>query len=86
MKNSVLPELQRHGRLNKVEYAYVNTDQQKDLAGKLLKGNSIPQLIMFEKVGSHWTRKQLTGAQSMDDTTSFLSRAKQSEPPKTAAQ
>ena len=86
MKNSVIPELQRHGRLSKVEYAEVNTDQQKALAGKLLKGNSIPQLIMFEKVGTKWTRKQLIGAQSTNETGSFVARAKQAQPPKAAPQ
>lgn len=77
MKNSILPEVRRKGRLQKVEYVVVNTDEERDLAGKLMHGNSIPQLILFEKVGSKWTRKQLTGAQSVDQTASFVTRPEQ---------
>jgi len=72
MKYSTLPELEKKGGLNKVAFAYVNTDQDSALAGKLMKGGSIPQLVMFRKTGEGWTRKQLTGAQSTDRVEAFL--------------
>ena len=84
MKNSILPAVRRKGRLEKVEYVVVNADQDRALAGKLMRGDSIPQLIMFQKVGSKWTRQQLTGAKSVDETVSFLGRGA-AQPTQTAS-
>ena len=49
MKNSVIPQVKRQGGLEKVAFAYVNTDADHNLAGKLMQGGSIPQLIMYRK-------------------------------------
>jgi thiol-disulfide isomerase/thioredoxin len=73
MKNSVIPQLEKQGGLNKVAFAYVNADHQRDLAGKLMQGGSIPQLVVFRKTAEgNWTRQQLTGAHSIGETQSFL--------------
>ena len=74
MKNSVIPALEKKGKLAKVEFAYVNADSQGDLAGKLMSGTSIPQLIIFQKNGKGWTRHQLTGPQSVEETVSFVNQ------------
>ncbi len=79
MKYSTLPTLERRGGLNKVELAYVNTDENSALAGKLMKGGSIPQLVMFQKkADGTWSRKQLTGAQSANAVEQFLGSAEES--------
>ena len=78
MKNSVIPQLERQGSLNKVSFAYVNADS--GLASKLMQGSSIPQLIMFRKTSSGWTREQLVGAHSVSDTNSFLARGTEEAP------
>ncbi len=73
MKYSTLPEVEKKGALGKVAFAYVNTDADSALAGKLMKGGSIPQLVMFQKKSDgSWTRKQLTGAQSAGSVEAFL--------------
>ncbi len=83
MKNAVIPQLQRTGSLNRVAFAYVNADSERDLAGKLMSGGSIPQLIMYRKNASGaWQREQLTGAHSVGDTQTFLSRGEDSNPTK----
>lgn len=74
MKNSVIPHLRRQGDLNQVAFAYVNTDADRELAGKLMKGGSIPQLIMYRKTATGWQRQQLVGAQSVGQTQVFLSQ------------
>ena len=74
MKDSVLPQLEQQGTFNKVTLAYVNTDQQQELAGRLMHGGSIPQLILFKKTGKGWMRQQLTGAHSLGDTKNFISQ------------
>ncbi len=83
MKNAVIPQLQRSGSLNRVAFAMVNADSDRDLAGKLMSGGSIPQLIMFRKTASGaWHREQLIGAHSVGDTQSFLSRGDEPTPTK----
>ncbi len=83
MKNAVIPQLQRKGSLNRVAFAYVNADSEHELAGKLMSGGSIPQLIMYHKTTSGtWRREQLTGAHSVDATQVFLGRGEESTPTK----
>ncbi len=82
MKSTTIPEVQRKGGLNDVAFAYVNTDEDGELARKLMRGGSIPQLVMYRKTDSGWTRKQLTGAQSTSSVEAFI----EAEPQPTASQ
>jgi thioredoxin-like negative regulator of GroEL len=76
MKTSVMPQVAAHGDLKAVSFAYVNSDQQSDLAGKLLEGNSIPQMVMFEKTAEGWKQTRLIGGQSAESVEGFLNAAK----------
>jgi thioredoxin-like negative regulator of GroEL len=75
MKNSVIPQVKRQGGLDKVAFAYVNTDADRNLAGKLMQGGSIPQLILYRKTSTGWTRQQLTGAHGAEETKDFIAGA-----------
>lgn len=75
MKHSAIPQVERAGGLEKVSFAYVNTDHQSDLAGKLMRGGSIPQLVLFQKTATGWKRQQLTGAHSPSAIQEFLNQA-----------
>jgi thiol-disulfide isomerase/thioredoxin len=81
MKNSTMPELEKSGGLTGVSVAYVNTDEDSQLAGKLMKGTSIPQLIVYHKTESGWKRQQLTGAHSATDVQALLQRANDASVP-----
>lgn len=72
MKYTTMPELEKKGGLRKVTFAYVNTDSQSQLAGKLMRGGSIPQLVKFYKTADGWKREQLTGAQSTSSVEAFI--------------
>ncbi len=72
MKNTAMPEVERRGGLNDVSFAYVNSDEQGDLAGKLMKGGSIPQLIVYQKTDDGWKRRQLTGAHAPSEIEAFI--------------
>jgi thiol-disulfide isomerase/thioredoxin len=72
MKRSVIPQLQQRGSLEGVSFATVNTDQQEKLAGNLMRGGSIPQLIMYTKTDKGWMRKQIVGARSVEEVEAFL--------------
>ena len=86
MKDSVMPQLERQGTFKKVALAYVNSDQQQELAGKLMQGGSIPQLILFKKSGKRWVRQQLTGAHSLGDTKNFISQGAKPATPNVRSQ
>lgn len=87
MKSSVIPQAQQRGILSKVAFAVVNTDHEPELARKLMRGGTIPQLIMFRPTTDGWKRKQLTGATSVDSLNSFLAQpAANSTTPKVTQQ
>ena len=77
MKYTAIPEVEKKGGLNKVSFAIVNTDKQGDLAGKLMQGGSIPQLVIYHKTHTGWTRQQLTGTHSVSEIQAFLAQAAQ---------
>lgn len=77
MKQSVIPALQQSGDLAQVSFATVNTDHDRELAGKLMQGGSIPQLIVYKKTDAGWQREQVTGARSVTETRGLLRRVAQ---------
>jgi thiol-disulfide isomerase/thioredoxin len=78
MKTSIMPTVAAQGGLDKVAFAYVNTDQQHELAGKLMEGGLIPQLVMFERTDDGWKQKRLVGAHSVSAVVSFVGSAERS--------
>jgi len=74
MKNSALPQVARRGALAKVAYAVVNTDQHRELSQQLMRGSSIPQLIMYRETATGWKRESLVGAQDPAAIESFINR------------
>ncbi len=79
MKDSVIPQARRRGLLGKVAFTMINADRDRDLARKLMRGGSIPQLVMFERVDGKWKRTQLTGAQSVESIETFVRQAQHSQ-------
>jgi thiol-disulfide isomerase/thioredoxin len=72
MKTSTMPAVAAQGKLDNVAFAYVNTDAEHDLAGKLLAGNMIPQLVRFEKTADGWKQTRLVGGQSVSAVVDFI--------------
>lgn len=72
MKQSVIPQLQQKGALANVAFAHVNTGVDPTLAGQLMQGNLIPQLVVYRKTATGWKRSQLTGVQSVGEAASFI--------------
>ena len=67
MKDTAMPEVERRGGLNDVSFAYVSTDKQSELAGKLMKGGSI-----YQKTDSGGKRRQLTCAHAPSEIQAFI--------------
>ena len=75
MKMSSLPAAGNRGVFRDVNVTIVDVDQSRELSQKLMRGNSIPQLIMYYKTETGTKRVQLTGAQSQQAIEQFVGRA-----------
>jgi len=75
MKRSTIPGLLRRGALRNVQFTTVNTDDEPALAQRLMRGNSIPQLIVFARTEQGWRREQLTGPRTESEVASLVHRA-----------
>jgi thioredoxin-like negative regulator of GroEL len=74
MKNTALPQVAKRGALGKVAFAVVNTDHDRELAHQLMRGGSIPQLVMYRETPTGWKRESLVGAQDPAAIESFINR------------
>ena len=81
MKKSTLPEVAKAGGLKNVEFAYVDADREPKLVDALARGNSIPQLIRFQKTDKGWKARYLIGAQTAKQVSSFLEAPPPAKPP-----
>ena len=63
LKHGPISNLTKSGTLKNVAFAVVNTDEQPTLANQLMRGESIPQLVLYTKSSDGWKRQQLIGNQ-----------------------
>lgn len=75
MKSHTLARLERSGKLQGVAFTIVNSDRDAELAGRIMRGSSIPQLVMYEPTDAGWRRTQLTGGQSEGQVEAFIAGA-----------
>jgi thioredoxin-like negative regulator of GroEL len=76
MKTGTIARMERNGKLRRVAFSILNTDRDGKVAGKVMRGGSIPQLIMFTKNSKgEWERQQLNGAQSEQAVESLIDEA-----------
>ena len=75
MKRSTMPRMAQSGKLDEVVFTIVDTDRESKLASQLMRGSSIPQLILFWEAEDGWHRTQLTGAQDPGTVEALIARA-----------
>jgi thioredoxin-like negative regulator of GroEL len=85
MKRSVLPAV---AGLAKVQLSHIDVDEQPQLARQMLRGTSIPQLIVFSRSESGWKREHFVGPRSAADVEAAIARAVaiQAKAPKLASE
>lgn len=72
MKDKTLPQVEQNGAMRGVEFAYIDIDERPTLAKRHLRGNSVPQLVRFDRDGERWKARYLIGAQSPERIAHFL--------------
>lgn len=65
MKGDVMPQAEADGLLDNVHFAIVDSDRQPTLARRLMRGGSIPQLVVFHQTAEGWKSRRMIGAQSL---------------------
>jgi thioredoxin-like negative regulator of GroEL len=82
MKSRVLPSLAKRGGLRGVSYTIVDYDADTETAQQLMRGGSIPQLIVFCQLpDGKWHREQITGETSEAEVQSLIDRAVKAQKP-----
>ena len=75
LKKQTLVKMEKKGKLKQVAFSVVNSDKEPAISRQVMRGNSIPQLILFEKTPNGWKRSQITGGASETEVEAFISRA-----------
>lgn len=64
LQDTTIKQMEAAGQLKDVSVAVVDRDAEPQLASQLMRGQMIPQIIVFSKNASgRWERSQLTGFQ-----------------------
>lgn len=74
MKRETIKPMNDAGELKKVVVTFVDKDERPELAGQLMKGETLPQIVVFKKQDDTWKRFSLTGMQSKNRMTELLGR------------
>ena len=75
LKTNTIDAMKRDGELEEVNIVVVNKDHDPELAGRLMRGRMIPQIIVYSQTGAEWKRLQLTGYQTRVGVRSLIQRA-----------
>jgi thiol:disulfide interchange protein len=74
MKRDTIEPMAACGELDGVVVTYIDKDERPELAGQLMKGETLPQVVMFAKEDKSWKRYSLTGMQSRNRMVELLGK------------
>ena len=72
MKDTVIPAVKKRGGLNKVSFAVVDIDEEKELGKTLISRGPIPQLLMYRRTPVGWRLRRIVGGQSVKTVETFV--------------
>lgn len=78
MKRETIEPMKESGELKDVVVAVVDKDLRPELAEQLMRGATLPQIVVFSQEGDGWKRFSLTGMQSQSRIRELLNRARDS--------
>jgi hypothetical protein len=67
-------ELTLSGGLKDIVYTEVDAEAKPELTRQLLRGDTLPQLVLYTPVGKLWRRTHIAGAQSPSEVQAFLKK------------
>lgn len=76
MKRETIEPMKSAGELKDVVVTYVDKDERPELAQQLMKGETLPQVVMFCKEEKNWRRLSLTGMQTKGRMQELLARVR----------
>lgn len=74
MKRETMEPMMESGKFESVVVTYINKDERPELAHQLMKGETLPQVVVFAKQAGGWKRFSLTGMQSQHRMAELLDR------------
>ncbi len=75
MKRDTLEPMKESGDLKNVVVALIDKDERPELAEQLMRGETLPQVVVFSQNSGNWKRFSLTGMQSKSRIAELLQRA-----------
>jgi thioredoxin-related protein len=72
MKKNTIPQLIEKSTFKGLHYTNVDLDKESKVARQLIGSRGVPQLILFEKKNGNWTRKFLSGYNSVASVEKFV--------------
>jgi thioredoxin-like negative regulator of GroEL len=72
VERDVLPVLKKRGIMDQVEYVYLDYDRDRRLVAATLRGEIVPEMVMFRKTESGWKRGDISGAYKIEDVEPFV--------------
>jgi thiol-disulfide isomerase/thioredoxin len=72
MKESVIPEVKRHGLLRNVAFAQVDLDEERELGAELTDGGPIPQIVVYRKTPLGWLLRRMIGGHDVKSVEEFI--------------
>ena len=82
LKTSTIQPMKESGDLKKVVISYVDKDERPELAKQLMKGATLPQIILYNQNAGSWKRYSLIGIQTKKRMTELLTKANAQAPGK----
>ncbi|MEO8268599.1 MAG: thioredoxin family protein [Aureliella sp.] len=79
MKRETIEPMLASGKLANAVVTFINKDERPELAHQLMKGETLPQIVVFSKRAGGWKRFSLTGMQSQNRMAELLDRATTAE-------
>ncbi len=76
MKRDTIEPMVKSGKLENVVLTYMDKDERPELCQQLMKGETLPQVVVFAKQSGGWKRFSLTGMQSETRMGELLGRAR----------
>jgi thiol:disulfide interchange protein len=74
MKRDTIEPMKESGELKDVVVTIIDKDERPELAEQLMRGETLPQVVLFSQSSGAWKRLSLTGMQSKPRIVELLQR------------